>query len=110
MGTLGPDRLEGGAGNDTLKGLGGGDLYVFKAGFGADTVAGFDAAAGDQLDIRSLATAGVTAATFKKYVVIKSSTTGTLVTIKSKTGATLGSIKMTKVKKLTSASFLMATK
>ena len=110
MGTLGPDRLEGGAGNDTLKGLGGGDLYVFKAGFGSDTVAGFDAAAGDQLDIRSLATAGVTAATFKKYVVIKSSTTGTLVTIKSKTGATLGSIKMTKVKKLTSASFLMATK
>jgi hypothetical protein len=52
LGNDGVNRLEGGAGNDTLTGRGGNDLFVFGAGFGADTItdfAGAGAAVGDRI-------------------------------------------------------------
>ncbi|MGO8600312.1 calcium-binding protein [Rhizobium ruizarguesonis] len=52
-GTYGSDTIVGGAGNDTLRGVGGNDAFVFKPGFGNDTVTDFSAGAGigDVLDI-----------------------------------------------------------
>jgi Ca2+-binding RTX toxin-like protein len=64
----GVDTIDGGAGNDTLRGGVGLDTFVFAAGFGADTIADFDAApAGgqDKIDLRPL---GITAATFAANV------------------------------------------
>jgi Ca2+-binding RTX toxin-like protein len=43
LGADGADTLTGGAGNDTLNGGAGNDTFVFAAGFGSDTVQGFDA-------------------------------------------------------------------
>lgn len=40
-GRSGNDRLEGGAGNDSLTGGSGNDTFVFKAGFGQDTINDF---------------------------------------------------------------------
>jgi Ca2+-binding RTX toxin-like protein len=42
-GNAGNDTLDGGAGNDTLVGGGGNDTFVFKDGYGADTVFDFKA-------------------------------------------------------------------
>ena len=42
-GDAGVDRLTGGAGNDSMNGGNGNDVFVFAAGFGNDTIAGFDA-------------------------------------------------------------------
>jgi Ca2+-binding RTX toxin-like protein len=53
-GNGGANRLDGGTGNDTLTGRGGNDLFVFGAGFGADTItdfAGNGAAAGDAITL-----------------------------------------------------------
>lgn len=40
-GGSGNDRIEGGAGDDVLKGGSGSDVFVFKAGFGRDTITDF---------------------------------------------------------------------
>jgi Ca2+-binding RTX toxin-like protein len=69
-GGAGDDTITGGAGNDTMNGDAGLDTFVFAAGFGADSIAGFDAnpAGGqDLLDIRPF---GITAATFAANVTI----------------------------------------
>ncbi|RFB87648.1 hypothetical protein B5K11_26575 [Rhizobium leguminosarum bv. trifolii] len=52
-GTTGNDTLFGDAGNDSLSGGAGNDVFVFKTGFGQDTVTDFAAGAGseDVLDI-----------------------------------------------------------
>jgi Ca2+-binding RTX toxin-like protein len=42
-GGTGPDTLDGGAGDDTLNGGVGADTFVFKPGFGNDTIASFQA-------------------------------------------------------------------
>jgi Ca2+-binding RTX toxin-like protein len=50
----GANRLDGGAGNDTLTGRGGNDLFVFHAGFGQDMItdfAGNGAAPGDAIEL-----------------------------------------------------------
>ncbi|MGF9760162.1 hypothetical protein AAII07_33740 [Microvirga sp. 0TCS3.31] len=44
----GNDLIEGGAGADFLTGLGGNDSFVFRKGFGSDTIAKFGLTAGDQ--------------------------------------------------------------
>jgi Ca2+-binding RTX toxin-like protein len=57
-----------GAGNDTLRGDGEADVFVFERGFGNDTIADFDANAAcgqDHLDIVAL---GITAANFALHV------------------------------------------
>lgn len=51
-GRSGADRLDGGAGNDTLLGGAGNDDFVFKKGYGKDTITDFTDGA-DQIDLRS---------------------------------------------------------
>jgi Ca2+-binding RTX toxin-like protein len=80
-GAAGDDRLIGGAGNDAMNGGTGNDVFVFGAGFGQDTITGFDAdAAGgqDQLDISAL---GITASNFAASVTITDLGADTQVTI-----------------------------
>jgi Ca2+-binding RTX toxin-like protein len=51
------DILNGGSGNDVMNGGAGNDTFVFAAGFGADTIAGFDfnpAGGQDLLDVSAL--------------------------------------------------------
>ena len=50
----GADRLTGGTGDDSMNGGAGNDVFVFAAGFGSDTITGFDANATggqDRLDV-----------------------------------------------------------
>jgi Ca2+-binding RTX toxin-like protein len=72
QGGLGADRFIGGAGNDTMSAGGandGDDVFVFAAGFGNDSIIGFDETGGvgaqDFLDVSAL---GVTAANFSALV------------------------------------------
>ena len=70
-----------GAGNDTLIGGTGADVFVFGANFGSDRINSFDAnpfGGQDKLDISEL---GVTAATFADRVAIDTITGGTQVRI-----------------------------
>ncbi len=81
-GGAGVDILDGGAGNDAMNGGAGNDFFRFFAGFGADTITGFDAnpAGGqDLIDLRGL---GITAATFASQVTITNAGGGsTLITV-----------------------------
>ncbi len=53
LGTITADTLIGGAGNDTLTGGAGADIFVYRSGFGADTITDFSSAAGDRIDVSS---------------------------------------------------------
>jgi Ca2+-binding RTX toxin-like protein len=67
-GSAAAEIITGGAGNDIITPAGGNDRVRFTAGFGADTIIGFDsnpAGGQDMLDISSL---GITAATFNAQV------------------------------------------
>ena len=46
--------IDGGAGNDTLTGGMGADTFVFRNGYGQDTVTDFSAAQGDKIDLAGL--------------------------------------------------------
>jgi len=50
-GNSGADTLSGGHGNDQLKGGAGHDMFVFADGFGHDTVADFDPANAEKIDL-----------------------------------------------------------
>lgn len=52
-GEKGADKLDGGSGNDTLYGGTGADQFVFGQGCGADVVADFQPAEGDQIDLQA---------------------------------------------------------
>jgi Ca2+-binding RTX toxin-like protein len=81
-GNGGADRLIGGAGNDSMNGGADNDVFVFGAGFGHDTIAGFDAnpsqGGQDMLDVSQL---GITAANFAASVIITDLGNDTQVTI-----------------------------
>jgi len=84
IGGGGNDTITGGAGDDTMNGGTGNDTFHFAAGFGKDTIVGFDAspdATGGQdlLDLDS--TLGVNAANFNSMVVITDLGADTQVTI-----------------------------
>jgi Ca2+-binding RTX toxin-like protein len=90
-GGVGADILEGGANNDTLNGGANDDVFRYFAGFGADTITGFDANATggqDKIDLRGL---GITAATFAANVTATAGT-NTVITI-----AGQGTIRLTGV-------------
>ncbi len=81
-GGAGNDTLEGGAGDDTLVGGTGNDILVFGAGFGNDSVLGFDAIATGGQDFLNLVALGITAADFGSRVSITAEPDfSTLVTI-----------------------------
>jgi Ca2+-binding RTX toxin-like protein len=70
-GGAGDDTISGGVGNDTMNGGTGNDTFTFAAGFGNDTIAGFDANATGGQDLLALdPTLGITAANFSTHVVI----------------------------------------
>ena len=53
FGNAGDDRLDGGPGADWLAGGPGADIFVLRPGQGADTIADFDPAQGDRLNVRA---------------------------------------------------------
>jgi Ca2+-binding RTX toxin-like protein len=80
-GGAGVDTLIGGLGNDIMNGGTGNDFFVFAAGFGSDTINGFDAIATLGQDIMNLTAFGITAGTFAARVVIVDLGANTQVTI-----------------------------
>ena len=66
----GNDTLNGSFGNDAMNGGAGNDIFVFAAGFGNDTITGFDANATGGQDLLNIAALGITAATFATLVTI----------------------------------------
>ena len=90
-GGAGADRLVGGAGNDAMNGGTENDVFVFGAGFGNDTITGFDAnpALGGQ-DLLDISALGITAANFAPSVVITDLGADTRVSIGADTILLLG--------------------
>jgi Ca2+-binding RTX toxin-like protein len=101
--------FNGQAGTDTLNGNGGNDTFVFTAGFGSDTIVGFDASGGsianqDMLDVRLL---GITAANFAANVVIADLGADSLVTIGANT-ILLPGVNGVEPNAITQADFILA--
>ena len=69
-GGAGNDILIGGAGNDVMNGGTDNDTFVFAAGFGNDTISGFDANPTGGQDLLDISGLGITAANFATSVVI----------------------------------------
>jgi Ca2+-binding RTX toxin-like protein len=80
-GSAGDDRLTGGAGNDALNGGAGNDILIFAAGFGNDTVTGFDSNPVGGQDLIDITAYHFTAANFAANVLIAGVGTETLITI-----------------------------
>jgi Ca2+-binding RTX toxin-like protein len=80
-GGAGNDRLVGGAGNDSMNGGTGNDVFVFAAGFGNDTITGFDANSANGQDLLDISGLGITAGTFAGSVVIADLGDDTSITI-----------------------------
>jgi Ca2+-binding RTX toxin-like protein len=82
LGAGGNDTLTGGAGNDFLNGGGGNDVFVFgAAGFGSDTIQGFDSNPAGGQDLLDISGLGVTAASFAGQVSLTDLGADTLITI-----------------------------
>jgi len=77
----GADTVIGGAGNDIMNGGADNDTFVFAAGFGADTINGFDANPTGGQDLLDISALGITAATFGSSVLIQDLGANTLVMI-----------------------------
>ena len=71
----------GGAGNDALNGGAGNDILIFAAGFGNDTVTGFDSNPVGGQDLIDITAYHFTAANFAANVLIAAVGTETLITI-----------------------------
>jgi glucose/arabinose dehydrogenase len=80
-GGAGTDILDGGAGDDVMTGGSGLDSFVFAAGFGQDTITGFDANAGRGQDTLNVAALGIDAGNFAGLVSILDVGNDSLVTI-----------------------------
>ena len=108
-GGLGNDRLtgndinnviDGGAGNDTLTGGMGADTFVFRNGYGQDTVTDFSAAQGDKIDLT-----GLSAVSTYTDVLNKASQIGSNTVFNFGAGATL-TLSNFSLSSLTSATFV----
>jgi Ca2+-binding RTX toxin-like protein len=107
-GGLGNDIITGGAGNDIMTSGGGQNTFVFAAGFGADTITGFDSnpsgTGQDFLDVRAL---GITAATFATRVSIGVVGSNTVVTIDGNDSITLNGVTGIGANVITQADFIL---
>ena len=108
----GDDTITGGADNDTMNGGGGLDTFKFAAGFGADTIAGFDANSTGGQDLLDISALGITAVTFGANVTLAAGPVAgsTLVTVVG-----VGTIQVngvafpgTVANQITSADFILA--
>ena len=81
IGGASTDQLIGGAGDDTMNGGGGNDIFIFAAGFGNDTIIGFDARPAGGQDLLDISRLGIQAAQFDASVTIADLGNDTLVTI-----------------------------
>jgi Ca2+-binding RTX toxin-like protein len=81
IGTIAIDRMEGGLGNDTLKGLSQSDVYVYNLGDGADTIYEDDYAT--DTDALSLG-AGITTS---NLLIARSGFTGAVLTVSGQSGS-----------------------
>ncbi|MCB5174853.1 peroxidase family protein [Microvirga lenta] len=100
-GDAGDDVLEGGAGNDTMDGGSGNDTFVFKPGFGRDTIRNFDAnswGGQDKLDLSAF----LKAEDFDD-VVIAAAGRDTVITI----GSDVIVLEKVKVGEITEADFIL---
>ena len=89
-GGSGNDILIGGAGNDTMNGGNNLDTFAFAAGFGADTITGFDSNPVGGQDVLDISALGITAATFAANVSIAQQGASVVVTIGGDTITLLG--------------------
>jgi Ca2+-binding RTX toxin-like protein len=106
-GGAGDDRLVGGAGNDSMNGGVGNDSFVFAAGFGRDTITGFDADPAGGQDLLDISAFGITAATFASSVTIADLGNDMSVTIGADVITLLG-VTGVNPNTLTQADFLLA--
>lgn len=104
VGGAGNDILIGGAGNDTMNGGANADTFAFSAGFGADTITGFDANPVGGQDLLDISALGITAATFAANVSIAQVGGTVVVTIGGDTITLLA----TTLANVTIADFLLA--
>ncbi len=81
LGNGGDDTLIGGAGADAMDGGAGADSFVFTAGFGADSITGFDADPAGGQDLLNLAALGINAGNFSARVILTDLGADTLITI-----------------------------
>jgi len=104
----GVDTLHGSFGNDVMNGGAGNDVFVFAAGFGNDTIIGFDANATSGQDLLNIAALGITAATFASMVTITDLGADTLVDIGGIDTILLLGVNGIAPNNITAADFLLA--
>jgi len=80
-GDAGDDILIGGAGDDVMNGMAGNDTFRFAAGFGNDTISGFDANPAAGQDLLNVADLGINNGNFAARVFIEDLGANTRVTI-----------------------------
>lgn len=89
------DTIIGGAGSDTINVSDGNDVVVYNAaGFGADTITGFDSTAAGGQDLINLSALGITAANLATRVVETQVGANTVLTVRDASLATIGTIQV----------------
>jgi Ca2+-binding RTX toxin-like protein len=99
--------LDGGVGNDHMKGGGGSDTFVFEPGFGNDRITDFDAKPAGGQDFLDISAFGITSADFAERVTIADVGADTLVTIDGDPGQTIHLTGISNVMTVTQADFLL---
>ncbi|MGE8499603.1 MAG: peroxidase family protein [Pseudomonas sp.] len=107
-GGLGNDVVTGGAGNDSMNASQGNDIFVFGAGFGNDTITGFDALATGGQDLLNLAYFNLNAGTFGSRVNIADAGNDVLVTVNGADGGSIRLVGVTDHTSVTIADFQLA--
>src|SRR5262245_6039963 len=102
------NRITGDAGNDSMDGGDGDDVFIFAAGFGNDRVLGFDANPQSGQDFLNISAFGITSATFAARVTTADVGADTLVTIDSDAAQTIRLVGIGDATTVTQADFILA--
>ena len=103
----GTDTLIGGAGNDAMTGGAGNDRFIFTAGFGSDTITGFDANPTGGQDLLDVSGLGIDASNFGGRVSIVDLGADTLVMIDGTDTITLLGVNGVGANAITQADFIV---